>query len=199
MNVIPDTRASLLVRLSDPRDERAWGEFVAIYSPLVRRLARQRGMQDADADDLLQEVFRAVARALERGLFEPGRGSFRGWLFQIARNLMVNFLVSQKRHPQGSGNTDMMRLLEEQPAAQGEESALFEAEYRRGLLYWAAEQVRGEFSDLTWQAFWFAAVQGKPAKKVAQELQTTVGTVYHYKSHVMARIRRKIEQVEGNS
>lgn len=197
MNVIPDTRASLLVRLSDPRDERAWAEFVEIYSPLVRRLARQRGMQDADADDLLQEVLRAVARALERGLFDPGRGSFRGWLFQIARNLMVNFLVSQKRHPQGSGNTDMQRLLEDQPVADGEESALFEAEYRRGLLHWAAEQVRGEFSELTWQVFWLAAVQGQPAKQVAKALQTTVGTVYHYKSRVMARIRQKIEHVVG--
>jgi RNA polymerase sigma factor (sigma-70 family) len=199
MNVIPDTRASLLVRLSDPRDEQAWGEFMDIYSPLVRRLARQRGMQDADADDLLQEVFRAVARALERGLYDPRRGSFRGWLFQIARNLMVNFLVSQKRHPQGSGNTDMQRLLEDQPAAEGKESALFEAEYRRGLLYWAADQVRADFSDLTWQAFWLAAVEGKAAKDVAQTLHTTVGTVYHCKSRVMARIRRKIEAVEGKS
>ncbi len=196
MNVIPDTRASLLVRLRDPRDERAWAEFVEIYSPLVRRLARQRGMQDADADDLLQEVFRAVARALERGLFDSRRGSFRGWLFQIARNLMVNFLIAQKRHPQGSGNTDMQRLLEAQPADEGEESALFEAEYRRGLLHWAAEQVRDEFSDLMWQAFWLAAVEGKPARAAAEALHTTVGTVYHYKSRVMTKIRQKIEQVE---
>ena len=52
MDAIPDTCASLLVRLSDPRDERAWAEFTEIYAPLVRRLARQRGMQDADAEDL---------------------------------------------------------------------------------------------------------------------------------------------------
>jgi RNA polymerase sigma-70 factor (ECF subfamily) len=110
---------------------------------------------------------------------------------------MVNFLVSQKRQPRGSGNTDMQQLLEEQPAADGEESALFEVEYRRGLLYWAAEQVRGEFSELTWQVFWQTGVEGRPAKEVAAALKTTVGTVYHYKSRVMARLRKKIEQVEG--
>lgn len=198
MDAIPDTRASLLVRLGDPRDERAWAEFTAIYSPLVRRLARQRGLQDADADDLTQEVYRAVAKAMERGLYDPARGSFRGWLFRIARNLMVNFLVSQKRQARGSGDTDMQQLLEEQPAAGGEESVLFDAEYRRGLLYWAAEQVRGEFSDLTWQAFWQAGVEGRSAKEVADGLRTTVGTVYHYKSRVMARLRQKIEEVEGN-
>jgi RNA polymerase sigma factor (sigma-70 family) len=199
MNAIPNTRASLLVRLGDPRDEQAWAEFMEIYSPLVRRLAQQRGMQDADADDLLQEVFRAVAKAMERGAYDPARGSFRGWLFRIARNLMVNFLISQKRQPRGSGNTDMQHLLEEQPAADGEESALFEIEYRRGLLYWAAEQVRGEFSALTWQVFWQTGVEGRPAKEVAAALRTTVGTVYHYKSKVMARLRKKIEQVEGET
>ena len=199
MDVTPDTRASLLVRLSAPRDEQAWAEFTEIYSPLVRRLARQRGMQDADADDLVQEVYRAVAKAMERGAYDPERGSFRGWLFRIARNLMVNFLVSQKRQPRGSGDTDMQKLLESQPAVDGEESVLFDAEYRRGLLYWAAEQVRGEFSELTWQAFWQAGVEGRSAKEVAQALATTVGTVYHYKSRVMARLRQKIEQVEGQS
>ena len=197
MDVTPDTRASLLVRLSLPRDEQAWAEFTEIYSPLVRRLARQRGMQDADADDLVQEVYRAVAKAMERGAFDPERGSFRGWLFRIARNLMVNFLVSQKRQPRGSGNTDMQKLLEEQPALDGEESVLFDAEYRRGLLYWAAEQVRGEFSELTWLAFWQAGVEGRPAKEVAETLATTIGTVYHYKSRVMARLRQKIDEVEG--
>jgi RNA polymerase sigma factor (sigma-70 family) len=197
MDAIPDTRASLLVRLSDPRDEQAWAEFTEIYSPLVRRLARQRGMQEADADDLAQEVYHAVAKAMERGAFDPKRGSFRGWLFRIARNLMVNFLISQKRQTRGSGDTDMQQLLEQQPAADQEESVLFDAEYRRGLLSWAAEQVHGEFSELTWQVFWQAGALGRPAKEVADALGTTVGTVYHYKSRVMARLRQKIDEVEG--
>jgi RNA polymerase sigma factor (sigma-70 family) len=197
MDAAPNTRASLLVRLSDPRDERAWTEFTAIYTPLIHRLARRRGLQDADADDLIQDVFRAVAKAMEGGGYETGRGSFRGWLFRIARNLMINFLISQKRQPQGSGNTDMQHLLEAQPAPDDEESALFETEYRRGLLVWAAEHVRGEFSDLTWRAFWLAGVEGRPAKEVAEVLGATIGTVYHYKSRVMARLRQKIEEAAG--
>ena len=56
------TRPSLLIRLRDPMDERAWGEFVEIYGPLVHRLARRRGLQDADAADLVQEVFRRSPR-----------------------------------------------------------------------------------------------------------------------------------------
>jgi RNA polymerase sigma factor (sigma-70 family) len=194
MHETPNTRASLLFRLHDARDEAAWSEFMAIYAPFVKQLARRRGLQDADADDLVQEVFRAVADAIERRVYEPGRGSFRGWLFRIARNLVVNFLIRQERHPRGSGDSGINGLLEAVPSPA--ESALFEAEYKRQLLYWAAEQVREEFSALTWKAFWQAAVEGRSAGEVAATLGTTVGTIYHCKSRVMARLRKKIEGLD---
>jgi RNA polymerase sigma factor (sigma-70 family) len=194
MHETPDTRASLLVRLRDGRDEAAWSEFMAIYAPFVRRLARRRGLQDADADDLVQDVFRAVARAIERQAYDPDRGSFRGWLFRIARNLVVNFLIRQERHPRGSGDSRVNELLQAVPSPA--ESALFEAEYQRQVLYWAADGIRDEFSTLTWKAFWQAGVEGRSASEVARELGTTVGTVYHCKSKVMARLRSKIEEID---
>src|SRR5438552_2289806 len=169
----------------------------AITAPLIERLARQKGLQEADAADLVQEVLRTVAAAIERQMFDPARGSFRGWLFRIARNLMVNFLISQRRQPRGSGDTDMQQLLEAWPAQDAEDSALFDAEYKRQLLYWAAEQLRGEFTERTWQAFWQTGVEGRSAKEAAAALGMTVGTVYHYKSRVMARLRQKIEEVQG--
>src|SRR5262252_2146638 len=140
----PTTRPSLLLRLRDPMDERAWGEFVEIYGPLIHRLARRRGLQDADAADLVQEVFRAVAGAIERYDPDPARGSFRGWLSTIARNLIINLLDAQRRHPRGTGDTETRQLLEAQPAPSSEESVLFDAEYRRRLLHWAAGRVRDE-------------------------------------------------------
>ena len=198
MDPTPTTRPSLLVRLRDPRDERAWDEFLGIYAPLVYRLARRKGLQDADSADLTQEVFRSVAAAIERGDYDPARGSFRGWLFRIARNLVVNHLVRQARQPRGSGDSAVHHLIEAQPAP-ADDSALFEVEYRRQLLAWAAEQVRGEFSELNWQAFWQSGVEGRPAREVADALGTTVGTVYHCKSRVMARLRKRIEEVEDEA
>jgi RNA polymerase sigma factor (sigma-70 family) len=197
MDSAPTTRASLLIRLRNPADERAWVEFVEVYGPLVRRLARGRGLQHADAEDLAQEVFRVVAAAIERGDYDPVRGSFRGWLFRIARNLAVNAWVARGRHPRGSGDTGVMHLLEEEPARPDHDSAQFETEYHRRLLEWAADRVRVEFSPGAWQAFWATGVEGRPAAVVAQELGMGVGSVYNAKSRVMARLRREIERVEG--
>ncbi len=193
----PATRPSLLLRLRDLGDGRAWGAFTELYGPLIYSAGRGRGLQDADAEDLVQGVFQAVARSMGRGDFDPTRGSFRGWLFCIARNLIADLLARQARQPRGTGATGAARLLEAHPDADAADAALFEAEYRRRLLHWAAGRVRGEFTELTWSAFWRAGVEGRPAPEVAVELGTTVGNVYHCKSRVMARLRREIAEVEG--
>ena len=198
MNEPPTTRPSLLVRLRDPMDERAWSEFVEIYGPLIGQLARQRGLQEADAADLAQEVFRAVAGAIERYDPDPVKGSFRGWLSTIARNLIVNLLNSQRRHPRGSGDSEIQQLLEEQPAPTSEQSVIFDTEYRRRMLDWAAERVRDEFSEPVWLAFWRTGVDGQSAEEAARTLGLSVGTVYQYKSRVVARLRREIERVAGS-
>jgi RNA polymerase sigma-70 factor (ECF subfamily) len=194
----PSTRPSLLLRLRDSQDERAWAEFLEIYGPLVRRLAMRRGLQEADAADLTQEVFRVVAMAIDRWDPNPARGSFRGWLFRIARNLMVNLLEAQRRDPRGTGDSEFQALLEQQPVPDGEASALFEGEYRRQLFAWAAERVRGEFRATTWDAFWWVAVEGHDPSAVAGRLGISDGAVYVAKSRVMARLRRTIEQLEGD-
>src|SRR5260370_5851409 len=83
----PQTRLSLLERLRDAGDTQAWEEFVDLYAPLVYRLGRRCGLQDADAADLTQEALGVAASALPKFRYDAERGTFRGWLLAVARNL----------------------------------------------------------------------------------------------------------------
>src|ERR671937_61317 len=116
----PLTRASLLVQLRDGSNQGAWREFVEIYGPVVYGFARRRGLQDADAADLMQDVLRSVARNAPKMEYDPGRGTFRGWLYTVTRNKIYNFLSGQRHRPRGTGDSDAHERLEAAPARDGD-------------------------------------------------------------------------------
>jgi RNA polymerase sigma factor (sigma-70 family) len=185
------TRFSLLVRLRDPRDDRAWAQFVELYAPLVFGFARKHGLQDADAADLTQDVLQAVSGGIRRLDYDPRRGSFRGWLFTVARNKLRNFLAAQRRPDRCTGDPE--GLLPDVPARE-EDHAWWDREYERQVFSWAAEQARSAFQDSTWQAFWQTAVEGKTGPQVARALGLSVAAVYLAKGRVMARLKQIVQE-----
>jgi RNA polymerase sigma factor (sigma-70 family) len=194
---LASTRYSLLLRIADTGDHAAWTEFLAVYEPLVYGLARRRGLQDADAHDLCQDVFRAIASAARRFDPSPEKGSFRAWLFTITRNLMSNLSRQQRCHPQGNGGSDFVRLLDAQPSAADEHSRLVETEYQRRLLQYAANSIQSEFQPKTWQAFLRTAVQSCSVADVACELGLSPGAIYIARSRVLARLKARVAEIEG--
>jgi RNA polymerase sigma-70 factor (ECF subfamily) len=196
MDSIATTRASLLLRIRDPRDRIAWGEFVELYAPLIHAYGMHHGLQDADAADLAQEVLRRVARSAADFEYDPARGSFRGWLFTVTRNELSKLVVRGAKKTKGSGDTAMHDVLAQQPDKSRDEEE-WDREYQWTLFHWAAERVRAEFREATWQAFWLTAVGGREAGDVAGELNISVGAVYIARSRVTARIRQEIQAVEG--
>lgn len=191
----PTTRHSLLMRLRDRRNEAAWSLFVEIYAPLIYGLARKKGLQDADAADLTQGVLQSVAGAAKDFQYDPQK-SFRGWLFTIVRNRLRDFHRAENRRATAVGDTATQSLIEQQ-TRDAHELAQWEREHERRLFQVAAEKVRAEVQESTWQAFQQTAVEGKPGKKVAESLGMSVAAVYLAKSRVMARIREKIQEIDG--
>jgi RNA polymerase sigma-70 factor (ECF subfamily) len=195
MTKIPPTRASLLVRLRDPRDEAAWREFVERYGPVVYGYARKQGLQDADAADLCQDVLAAVAGAIGRLEYDPARGSFRNWLFTIVRRKLAKWRALGRNRAHGSGDSATDLVLERVPAPPGAE-ANWEVEWEDRLFAWACSQVRREVTDATWQAFWRTAIDGQAGKDAAAGLGLSVTAVYSARSRVQARLKELIQSVQ---
>jgi RNA polymerase sigma-70 factor (ECF subfamily) len=191
---IPATRVTLLLRLRDPRDEAAWKEFVELYAPLIYTYARKHGLQDADALDLSQEVLGAVVGAVGRLEYDPSRGRFHDWLFTIVWRRLSNWRRAQRARPRG-GDAATHRLLQQRPAAECEE-AEWQAECDRRVFSWACEQVRRDVTEVTWQAFWRTAVDGRPGKEVAAELGLSTAAVYLARSRVVARLKELVLSVQ---
>lgn len=192
----PETRDSLILRLPDKRDVEAWDQFASIYRPLVYRLARAKGFQDADAQELAQEVLVAVAGAVQRWEPDRERGRFRDWLFRIARNLMINFLTRRKYVPLSTGGSGMTELLAQQCEPSSDETAVFDLEYRREVFSWAAGQVREQVKQRTWRAFWMTSVQQHAIVDVASELGMSVGAIHIARSRVLGRLREAVRRFE---
>ena len=189
------TRPTLLLRMRDSRDQAAWEQFVEIYTPLVYGFCRQRGLQDADAEDVCQDVMRTVARGAGQFEYDPARGKFRNWLLTVVRSKMANFFASRQRQPDPAGPTTLQQLAESEPGA--DEQSEWDARYHRHIFQWACERIRAEFQEATWQAFWKTTVEDRDGKEVADGLNMSVGAVYVAKSRVLARLRQEIEFVEA--
>jgi len=192
----PATRVTLLARIKDGQDTVAWREFVQLYGPVIYRFARNRGLQDADAADLMQDVMRSVARNAAKMEYDPKKGTFRGWLYTVTRNKIYNFLNSQRNRPRGTGDSAGWERLEATPArAEDGPDEDWEREYQRRLSARAMDLVKSEFQESTWQAFWKTAVEARPAGEVGKELGMSPGAVYVAKSRVLARLREEVKQM----
>ena len=187
------TRPSLLLAIRDAQNNAAWEQFIDLYTPLVFTHCRGRGLQEADAADVSQEVMRAVAAAIRRFEYDRARGAFRTWLLTVTRSKLNNFFSSHARIPVAVGDTAMQEKLENVPPPdEGEE---WEHEFRQRLFQYTAEKIRDEFQEKTWLAFWQSTVENKPVDQVAALLGLSVGAVYIARSRVTARLRARISQL----
>jgi RNA polymerase sigma-70 factor, ECF subfamily len=180
MNTTP---VSLLERLRQPADSAAWERFVDLYTPLLLRWARNAGLQESDAADLIQDVFQIALRKLPEFAYDP-KGSFRGWLRTV---LLNQWRTSLRRRTDQPLNEATVSLVVDRA-----EDALMEKEYRDFLIRRALQVMRTDFQPSTWQACWEHVAQDRPVAEVAAELGMTVKAVYLAKARVLRRLRQEL-------
>lgn len=183
------TSRSLLVRIRD-NDSEAWDRLIMLYTPLVYHWSRKQCLTDQDIPDVVQEVFRAVARNIQKFRKDRPQDTFRGWLRTITRSKITDHFRRQRRQTPGAGGSVAMQRMTE-IADDIDDDSVDEPEYN-DLFLRALELIRADFKDSTWQAFWRVVVDGKAPGDVAEELQMRPGTVRVAKSRVLSRLRQEL-------
>lgn len=185
------TSLSLLERLGT-NDAGAWSRLVELYTPLVLQWCRRWKLQEADLDDVVQELFLAVSRRIEDFKPSPG-GSFRGWLRTIVSRKVCDHW---RRREVGEGGSDAQERFEAlaaecPPAALPEKSPEDDFD-DEGILYRrAVDLVLRDFEERTGRAFWMVVIDGRSPAEVANELGITANAVYLAKGRVLARLRQE--------
>ena len=193
MSNMPETRHSLILQIQDPTNQEAWDAFTQIYRPVVYRLARGRGLQDADADDLTQQVLMSVARAIPDWQRQPNT-RFRHWLSRIARNAILNALT-RNRQQVGVGGSDFLKSINNVPECSNDLETQLNYEYQRQLYRRAAEIVRESVNEDTWLAFLHTVVEGESTAVVAVRLGKTIGNVHAARSRLMRRLQTVVREL----
>ena len=182
--------SSLLTRLQR-RDGDAFQRLVNLYGSVVYSWCRWRGLQPADAADLGQEVFPAVAQRIADFRRDRPGDSFRAWLWGITRHKLLDHWRGRQRRPVAMGGSDaqvQLAQVAEDDVSASEETAAGDT---RTLLHRALEQVRLDFEDRTWQAFWRVTVEGQAAADVARDLGMSRNAVYIARSRILQRLHQE--------
>lgn len=182
-----DTSISLLRRVRSQEDG-AFERLVRLYRPLIYAYCRKAAVDASSAEDVCQEVFIAVSRGIAGFSKDTPADSFRGWLYRIVANKIVDHFRRAKRQPVGHGGDDFNHLLNQFPEELSSDSnvavPLLHIELKRAL-----ELIRSDFDTRTWQAFCGMTVERKTAKEVAAALGMNATAVRQAKFRVLQRFR----------
>jgi RNA polymerase sigma-70 factor, ECF subfamily len=183
------TSRSLLVRVA-ANDQDSWRQLVKLYSPLVAHWCRQADLPDSDREDVVQDVFAAVATGLKnRREGRPG-ASFRAWMRGITRHKIQDQF--RRRSESAEGGTDaLVRLREVPQPADALDLSESDAEIA-GLHRRALELVRAQFEERTWQAFWKVVIEETSPAEVARDLGMTALAVRQAKSRILRRLKLEL-------
>ncbi len=186
------TSASLLQRV-EQLDPAAWERLSSLYGPIVYGWCRRADLQENDAADCTQEVFRSVFQHFSEFHGKSKGGSFRGWVWTITLNqIRLHFRQARNRaHPLGGTAARQMLAQLPEPNLPREEPDA-DASQRR-VIWRTLEWVRGDFSETTWAIFERTTLEHQTYQEVAEELGMTDNAVRQARFRVLRRLREELE------
>ena len=163
--------------------------MVELYQPLIKKWLTRFGAPANDLEDLAQSVLIVVSNKLESFKHSGNAGAFRSWLRSITRNCLLEFWRENKIRPIATGNSSFQNSLEQLADDGSELSQIWQQEYDQEILKSLLRRIQNDFQQQSWEAFRRVAIDGIPAREVAQQLGITVNSVFIAKSRIMNRLR----------
>jgi RNA polymerase sigma-70 factor (ECF subfamily) len=192
------TGSVLLLLLSSPADPQGWSNFVERYGPKIYGWCRQRGLQEADCQDVTQEVLIQLVHKLRTFAYDPDKGSFRGWLKTVTRHAWCDYIDKRQRAGGVGTNEAILRRMESLEAREDLLQTLAET-FDLEVFAEAQARVQLQVSPRDWKIFEALALEGCPGPVVAKEWGMTVTAVLTAKSRVQKKLRQQVQHLEEGS
>jgi RNA polymerase sigma-70 factor (ECF subfamily) len=196
------TRPSLLARLKDTDDQQSWQEFDDLYRKLIFGFAIKAGLNETEAQEVVQETLIAAAKNLPEFRYDPKVCAFKTWLLNLSRWRVQDQL--RKRVPASPAtlskppDADRTATIERVPdPAGGQFEAIWDSEWQKTLLEAALERVKTQVDSKQWQIFDLYALKEWSVKDVAKALGVSVGRVYLIKHRVSALLKKEMKRLEA--
>jgi len=173
--------------------DRRISEVISKQGTRLRNFIRRRVPNDADAEDLLQEVFYELVEA--NRLLMPIE-YVTGWLFQVARNRITDLF--RKKKPENFSdaavadeNGELLSIEDLLPSA----DAGPEAAYLRNEMLEELELALAELPDEQRSVFMAHEIQGRSFKELSQESGVSINTLLSRKRYAVLHLRERLQSI----
>jgi len=184
------TRSSVLRAVADTENEAAWQRLFDLYAGFVFSIARSKGLNDADADDIVQVVFTDLARNLPTFQYDRAKGKFRSYLSGL-----VNWRVMDKLKV-GKRDADLKASFwEETKAASSGDDGFAEREWQAAALEEALRRIKPDVNPEHYAAFVASAIEGQDTETVMRLYGISSDNLYQIRKRLTAKLRETVASV----
>jgi RNA polymerase sigma-70 factor (ECF subfamily) len=197
------TRATLIDRLKNWQDQASWQDFFDTYWKLIYGLARKFGLNEEDAQDVVQETLVSVANHMPNFKYDPKLGSFKSWLRTLIRWRISDHIrkrgqaVTVPIHVEPEGSDDSFSLKELPDKNAQTMDQFYEQEWQKNVLDAAIAKVKRKLDPQRYQIFDFYVNREWPPEKVAAAFNISVDQVYLAKHRITELIKSEAKRLEN--